>query len=112
MIPEGQRLEFLQEAYFTNYYRARIFSVAIFLIHLFLLYVDLQHKAAGQWVTTSGYLYLFYLHLILEAVLLFFIILMTISKPASAADVRISNIITAVLFMLFILVWELIPVFG
>jgi class 3 adenylate cyclase len=106
MIPEDQRLEFLREAYFTNYYRARIFSVAIFLIHIFLLYIDLQHKAAGLWQTMPGYLYLFYLHVVLEVVLLAFMVLMTIFRPPSAKDVRYSNVITAVLFMLFFLVWS------
>ena len=105
-IPEGQKLEFLREVYFTNYYRARIFSVAIFLIHIFLLYVDLQHKAVGLWVTMPGYLYLFYLHVILEVILLVFILLITIFRPASVKEVRFSNIATAVLFMFFILVWS------
>lgn len=105
-IPEEQKLEFLRETYFTNYYRARIFSVAIFLIHIFLIYVDLQHKAAGLWETMPGYLYLFYLHVILEVVLLLFIIVMTIFKPGSVKEVRFSSMVTAVLFMLFLLLWS------
>jgi len=53
-----------------------------------------------------GYLYLFYLHIILEVVLLVFIISMTILKPASVKDVRFSNMVTAVVFMFFILIWS------
>jgi class 3 adenylate cyclase len=83
----------------------RIFCVAIFLIHVFLLYVDLQHKAAGLWETMPGYLYLFYLHVILEVVLLIFIALMTVFKPSSVKDVRLSHMVIAALFMIFILVW-------
>jgi len=106
LIPEDQRLTFLREVYFTNYYRAWIFSIAIFFIHIFLLYVDLQHKAAGLWQAMPGYLYLFYLHVVLEAVLLTFIVSMTVFKPSSAKDIRSSHMITAVLFMSFFLAWS------
>jgi len=95
----------MQEIYFANYYRARIFAVALFLIHVFLLYVDLQHRAGGLWVTMPGYLYLFYLHVVLEIVLVLFIAVMTVGKPYTIEDVRISHIITVALFMLFILIW-------
>ncbi|HUI31459.1 MAG TPA: adenylate/guanylate cyclase domain-containing protein [Candidatus Acidoferrales bacterium] len=81
-------------------------AVAIFLIHLFLLYVDLRHKAAGLWTAMPGYLYLFYSHIVLETGLLFFILIMTISKPASAKDVRVSHMAVAVSFMLFFLAWS------
>ena len=104
-IPEEQRDEFLQEAYFTNYFRVRIFAFALILIHLPLLYVDFQHRAAGLWVSMPGYLYLFYLHVGLEGVLLVFAIAMTALKPVSARDVRISSMAMVNLFIFFILVW-------
>ncbi len=106
MVPAEEQFPFIQEAYFTNYYRARIFAVAIFAIHIFLIYVDFQHESDGMWTSTPGYRYLYYLHIVLEIVLLIFIILMTIKKPADVKDVRLSHIFTVVFFIAFILVWS------
>ncbi len=80
--------------------------MAIFLIHLFLLYVDFQHRVAGLWNTMPGYLYLFYLHIVLEAGLLAFMILLTLSRPSTIKDVRPFHIVTAVSFMTFLLLWS------
>ncbi len=104
-IPSEDRFAFFQEIYFTNYYRARIFAIALFVIHLFVLYIDFQHGARGLWTTMPGYLYLFYLHVILLAVLLVLIIVMTVAKPSEPRSVRVSHIVTVLLFMLFILFW-------
>lgn len=104
-IPSDERFLFLQDTYFTNYYRARIFAVALFVILLFVIYVDFQHGASGLWTLMPGYRYLFYLHVVIETVLLIFIILMTIAKPSSPAAVRIPHIVTVLMFIFFILIW-------
>ncbi len=104
-IPSSERFPFFQEAYFTNYYRARVFAIALFTIHLFVMYIDFQHRAAGLWDAMPGYRYLFYLHVVLQAVLLLFIVLMTLARPANPASVRVSHIVTVLLFIFFILVW-------
>ncbi|MFZ1080830.1 MAG: adenylate/guanylate cyclase domain-containing protein [Candidatus Kryptoniota bacterium] len=106
MIPTEERFPFMQEAYFTNYYRARIFAMAIFAIHIFLIYVDLRHKANGMWASLPGYRYLFYLHVVLEIVLLIFILLMTMKKPAAVKDIRLSHMVTVIVFILFIFGWS------
>ncbi len=105
-IPAEERNPFLQEIYFTNYYRARIFAVVLFVLHLFVIYIDFRHKAAGDWVTMPGYEYLFYLHIILEAFLVVFIVLMTIAKPSERKDVRTSHIAIVLSFILLVLVWS------
>jgi class 3 adenylate cyclase len=106
MIPAEERFPFIQESYYANYYRARIFAVAIFVIHLFLIYIDFRHKLDGLWTTVSGYEYLFYLHIVLETALLFFIVLMTLKKPPTVRDTQVSHILTVILFVLFILLWS------
>lgn len=53
-IPSEERHSFEQEVYFTYYYRARIFAIALFVIHLFVVYIDFQHRANGLWEVTPG----------------------------------------------------------
>lgn len=105
VIPPDERSAFFQQVYFTNYYRARIFAIALFVIHLFVVYIDIQHETSGLWTVMPGYRYLFYLHIVLLAVLLVFIVLMTAAKPSAPQSVRLSHIVTVVLFMVFILFW-------
>jgi class 3 adenylate cyclase len=104
-LPSEERFPFLQEAYFSNYYRARIFAIALFAIHLVMVYVDFQHRASGLWTVIPGYRYLFDLHVVIEAVLVLFIVFMTIARPANPKSVRVPHIITVLLFVFFILVW-------
>lgn len=104
-IPSEERLPFLNEVYFTNYFRVRIFAVVLFTIQAFVIVVDLQHMANGLWKMIEGYRYLFYLHLLLEAVLLVFIVLTSIRKPDSPKSIRVSHMATVLLFILFIMIW-------
>lgn len=104
-IPPDKRSLFLQDTYFTNYYRARIFAVALFVINIFVIYIDFQHDTGGLWMQIPGYRYLFYLHVVLEIVLLVFMILLTIAKPSSPSAVRTPHIGAVLLFIFFMLVW-------
>lgn len=104
-IPSDERFAFFQEIYFTNYNRARIFAVALFVINLFLIYTDFLHGASSLWAARPGYLYLFYLHVILAAVLLVLVIVMAVARPSDAGSVRVSHIVTVLVFMLFVLFW-------
>ncbi len=105
-IPAGERLQFFREVYFDNYDRARVFAYALFAIHILVIYVDLQRRASGLWVTMPGYRYLFYLHLLMEAVLLAFIVLMTIERPGNSKEVRVSHMATVLVFLSFLLLWS------
>ena len=96
-IPSEDRYSFLNEAYFTNYFRVKIFAVAIFTIQAFVVIIDLQRLANGLWEMNEGYRYLFYLHLLLEAVLLIFIILTTLRKPDGPRSIRVSHMVTVLL---------------
>ena len=104
-IPSEDRYSFLNEAYFTNYFRVKIFAVAIFTIQAFVVIIDLQRLANGLWEMNEGYRYLFYLHLLLEAVLLIFIILTTLRKPDGPRSIRVSHMVTVLLFIIFIMIW-------
>ncbi len=104
-IPSEDRYSFLNEAYFTNYFRVKIFAVAIFTIQAFVVIIDLQRLANGLWEMNEGYRYLFYLHLLLEAVLLIFIILTTLRKPDGPPSIRVSHMVTVLLFIIFIMIW-------
>ncbi len=104
-IPSEDRSSFLNEAYFTNYFRVKIFAVAIFTIQAFVVIIDLQRLANGLWEMNEGYRYLFYLHLLLEAVLLIFIILTTLRKPDGPPSIRVSHMVTVLLFIIFIMIW-------
>ena len=104
-IPSEDRSSFLNEAYFTNYFRVKIFAVAIFTIQAFVVIIDLQRLANGLWEMNEGYRYLFYLHLLLEAVLLIFIILTTLRKPDGPRSIRVSHMVTVLLFIIFIMIW-------
>ncbi len=104
-IPSGERRSFLNEVYFTNYFRVRIFAVALFTIEAFVIVVDLQHVASGLWKMIEVYRYLYYLHLLLLAVLLVFIVLTTVRKPDSPKSIRAFHMATVLLFILFIMIW-------
>ncbi len=104
-IPADERFPFLQEVYFTNLYRARIFSVVLILSHLILIAIDFRLKASGLWITMPGYKYLFYMHVVLEIGLLTFLILFLITKRASADEVKKSDMALLLIFLLFMLVW-------
>lgn len=104
-IPAADRFQFIREVYFANYHRARVFAYSLFAIHLFVIYIDLHHRASGLWSAMPGYRNLFYLHLLIEVVLLAFIILMTIRRPENSKSVRLSHIVTVLVFMAFILAW-------
>ena len=104
-IPSAQRNSFLQQAYFTNLYRARIFSVVLILFHLILIAIDFRLKASGLWIKVPGYRYLFYMHVVLEIGLLIFLTLFLITKRASTDEVKKSDMALLLIFLLFMLVW-------
>lgn len=106
LIPPDNRKEFLQEAYFTNLYRARIFTIALLAFHIALLAVDFSHKKQGLWITMPGYVYLFYMHLILIGALFIFIIFFHATRRASPGQVKKSDMAILLVFVEFMLLWS------
>ncbi|MGC8652566.1 MAG: adenylate/guanylate cyclase domain-containing protein [Candidatus Kryptoniota bacterium] len=105
-IPANKRSAFLQEVYFTNLYRARIFAIALLLFHIALLAVDFSHEKQGLWTTMPGYIYLFYMHVILIAGLSIFILLFYGTRRQSPEQVKKSDMAILLLFAVFMMLWS------
>lgn len=105
-ISAGDREAFLQEAYFTNLYRARVFAIALLVFHVALLAVDFSHEKEGLWNSIPGYVYLFYMHLILIGALCIFILLFYATRKSSPEEVKKTDMVILLLFVVFMLLWS------
>lgn len=104
-IPREERFPFFQDIYFTNYYRARLFAIALFVIHFFVIFIDLQRRSSAFRAVLPAYGFFLDLHILFQAVLLIFIVLMTVARPANPRSVRVRHIVTVLSFILFVLIW-------
>ena len=92
-----------QELYYTNINRAKIYIVGLIVIHLFLLVLDVRRLLAGTLAEHSGYRYLYYLHIILTAGLVFFLALLYIFKASVPEEIRALHKIITIAFFAFLL---------
>lgn len=86
------------EMVYTNIKRARIFSMALIVLHLFLLIIDIHRLLSGEFTENIGYRYLYYLHLLLIIGLLFIYILLSVYRVSSPQEITKAH---RVLFMGF-----------
>ncbi|GEM_PF-2166447 len=105
-ISVGDQRAFLQEAYFTNLYRARVFAIALLVFHVLLLAVDFSHQKQGLWTTVPGYIYLFYMHLLLIGALCIFTLVFYATKKSSPEEVTKKDMALLLLFAIFMLLWS------
>ncbi|TGE33859.1 ATP-binding protein [Desulfosporosinus sp. Sb-LF] len=102
-ITENYEYAIEQILTYENYNRTRKFSVILFLASIILLFVDHINKVEGLWIISDGYKYLFYSHVILGFVTLFYsLVSYRIIVPTAKGITRYHKF-HVIVFSLFIL---------
>jgi len=86
-IPLENREHFSRDITFVNIGRAKILGMALLVLHVPFIYMDFINQRKAFWVTTPGYRYLFYMHLIMVAGIVLFLGLMKIRAVNSPNDI-------------------------
>ncbi len=83
-----ERKELSREITCVNLGRMRIAALALLVIHIGLLYLDLQRLRSGMLAESAGYRWLAILHLVLVVATALYAAVATLAGPASPEEVR------------------------
>ncbi len=90
--------EFVREAAFVNFIRARTFAVILVVLQVPLLYIDHQNWRKGLWLSVPGYRYLCELHLLIGGLFLSYTLIAYTQKPKISQQTTALHTFLAVLF--------------
>lgn len=104
-IPDINKQEFIKEISYSNYLRSRNLAIVLFFLNILFMISDIMNYQDGlwSWNSPSGYLTLFYLHLILGLVLSVFLVLVWIHRLKSEDQTTRWHTYLGIFFFLFIM---------
>ncbi len=87
-VSEEDKHRLRQEIFYININRAKFYSIGLIAVHVILLVIDVLRLMRGELAVHDGYRYLFYLHIILTAGLILFLVLFYASKIVVPGDIK------------------------
>ncbi|MGE5417303.1 MAG: HD domain-containing phosphohydrolase [Acidobacteriota bacterium] len=101
--------EFIADEYFYTILREKYVAILLLIVNLvWLVFTDLASWKSGLWPDNSGYLHMFYLHVIFAIANIVFLVLVYINSPKNAESISDFHKALAVLWGLFLLGWSAI----
>lgn len=82
----------------NNFNQTRKLAIILFLVNFILLFIDYINNLDGLWIVIDGYKYLFYSHVVLGSVTLFFIIISYRITTHTAMDITLAHKYYGILF--------------
>ncbi|KGK85029.1 histidine kinase [Desulfosporosinus sp. HMP52] len=102
-IPHELQKEFIKTKVLNNYFRLRILAIVLLCLDFVFLFTDYKNFQEGLWLSTPGYVWLFYSHITLGLVMILITILYWSTNLQTVKDVKPYHNLYEIFFALFCL---------